>query len=253
MKNTQRNAENGHYIVRYPFNENISKLGESYSYALKRLLSQERALAKNPEHRKQYNEFMEVYEKLGHMSEDANCNIYDGNFLPHHSILKQSSLTTKLRVVFDASAKTSTGKSLNETLMIGPNIQEDLFSLLVRFWSHVFAFTADIEKMYLQIEVHEKDRKFQRILWRTDVNLPIKIFTLNTITYGTSAASFFATRSLKQLSQDVLEIYPKASTILSEDFYIDDVLSGADTINEAKNMIDELTQASNGLLIYPIL
>lgn len=176
------------------------QLGDSYGHALKRLLSLERNLAKNPEHRKQYNDFMKEYEDLGHMSEDKISDIHNGNFLSHHSVLKQSSLTTKLRVVFDASAKTSTGLSLNETLMVGPNIQEDR-----------------------QIEINEQDRKFQKILWRANPNLPIKIFTLNTVTYGTFAASFLATPSLKQLAQHVVDIFPKASMILTEDFYMDDV------------------------------
>ena len=56
-----------------------------------------------------------------------------GYFLPHHAVVKESSLTTKTRVVFDGSAKTSTGISLNETLMVGPTIQEDLFSIIARF------------------------------------------------------------------------------------------------------------------------
>ncbi|XP_051157420.1 uncharacterized protein LOC127279229 [Leptopilina boulardi] len=102
------------------------------------------------------------------MSENTTGSHLDGYFIPHHSIIKESSLTTKLRVVFDASAKTSTGKSLNDVLMVGPNVQEDLFSLLVRFRSHKYAITADIEKMYRQIIIHPKDRKYQKILWRDD-------------------------------------------------------------------------------------
>ena len=65
---------------------------------------------------------MKEYEELGHMAEDKTASIRNGYFLPHHSVIKQSSLTTKLRVVFDASAKTSTGVSLNDTLMVGPKV-----------------------------------------------------------------------------------------------------------------------------------
>lgn len=73
VRNTQRNPESGHYIVRLPFKENVGQLGESYGYALKRLLSQKRILAKNSNHRDQYNTFMKEYEELGHMSEDTNA------------------------------------------------------------------------------------------------------------------------------------------------------------------------------------
>ena len=149
-------------------------------------------LKKNPDHKDKYSAFLKEYKKLSHMSEDNSAFVSKGYFLPHHSVIKQSSLTTKLRVVFDASAKTSTGISLSETLRVGPNIQDDLFSLLVRFRSHPYAVTANIEKMYRQIKLHPSDRKFQKILWREDYRPPIKIVTLNTITYGTSSASFLA-------------------------------------------------------------
>ncbi len=67
-------------------------------------------------------------------------------YLPHHAVIKTGSSTTKVRVVFDASSKTATGVSLNDKLMVGPKLQEDLFCLLLRFRTHVVAFTADIEK-----------------------------------------------------------------------------------------------------------
>lgn len=68
-------------------------------------------------------------------------------YMPHHAVIKESSNTTKVRVVFDASAKTSNGVSLNDTLMVGPTIQGKLFSHLVRFRKYKFVITADIEKI----------------------------------------------------------------------------------------------------------
>jgi len=71
----------------------------------------------------------------------------DSFYLPHHCIFK-STQSNKIRVVFDASAKNSTGVSLNDTLMVGPTIQQDLFSILLRFCTFQFVFSADIVKMY---------------------------------------------------------------------------------------------------------
>ena len=98
------------------------------------------------------------------MSEGNSESINVGSFLPHHAVIKQSSLTTKVRLVFDESAKTSNGKSLNDTLIVGPNIQEKLFPLLIRFRSHAYALTADIEKIFRQIQVHPDDCKLLKIL-----------------------------------------------------------------------------------------
>lgn len=116
-----------------PFKANVGQLAESHEYALKHLLSQERILAKNSNYTDQYNALMKEYEEPGHMSEDINANVINGNYLAHHSVTKQSSLTTKLREIFYASAKTSTGLSLNDTFMVAPNVQDGLFSLIVLF------------------------------------------------------------------------------------------------------------------------
>lgn len=57
-------------------------------------------------------------------------------FLPHHAILKPSSTSTKLRVVYDASCKTSSGFSLNDTLMTGPKLQTNICDVLLQFRTH---------------------------------------------------------------------------------------------------------------------
>lgn len=132
---------------------------------------------------------MQEYIDLGHMSMVQN-DFIDGYYLPHHAVIKSSSSTTKVRVVFDASAKSRSGKSLNDILMTGPTIQDKIFEHLIRFRSHLFEITADIEKMYRQVLIHEDDRKFQPILWR--VNDKICTFELNRVTFGVSSAPFLA-------------------------------------------------------------
>lgn len=96
-KNTERDAKTGRYIVKLPFKENVKELGESYSQALKRFHSLERNLSKQPEQNIQYKAFLNEYINLGHMTEDNSSSSYDGYFLPHHSVIKQSSLTTKFK------------------------------------------------------------------------------------------------------------------------------------------------------------
>jgi len=83
---------------------------------------------------------MDEYLSLGHMQlvpEDDSSYDNTSNklifFLPHHAIFKESSTTTKTRIVFDASAKSTTGVSLNDMLMVGPTIQQDLISIVLRF------------------------------------------------------------------------------------------------------------------------
>lgn len=80
--------------------------------------------------------------------------------------------------------------------MVGPTVQEDLFSILIRFRIHPYIISADIGKMYRQVLVNPEQRSLQRILWRSNDKDPINTLELNTLTYGTASALFLATRYL---------------------------------------------------------
>jgi hypothetical protein len=96
------------------------------------------------------------------------------HYLPHRGVIKETSDTTKLRVVFDGSALSTTGVSLNDTLHTGPKLQDDLFEILLKFRSHQYVITGDIEKIY------------QLILWRNS-NGEVETYQLNIVTFGLSA------------------------------------------------------------------
>lgn len=173
LENTIRN-ETGRYIVKLPSNNLKNQLGNSYNIAKKRLFYLENKFAKNPTIKKAYSEFLNEYESLNHMSVVKHYDINnEGFFLPYHAILKEDKLTTKIRVVSDGSAKDSNGFSLNDSLMVGPTIQEDIFSIFTRFRTFPFVLTADLTKMNRQILVAPEDSFFQKILWRENPDEPI--------------------------------------------------------------------------------
>ncbi|XP_031358231.1 uncharacterized protein LOC116181921 [Photinus pyralis] len=234
-RHVTRNQQ-GRFVVSLPFLETRQSLGDSAQIAKRRFFSIERKLIQNPELRAQYRQFMQEYKDLNHMSELADDQDEDGYFLPHHCVTRQASTTTKLRVVFDGSAKTSNGVALNETLAVGPTIQSELFSIILRFRTYSVVLTADIEKMYRQILVAEADRKFQKIYWRDDHNAPIKAFKLNTVTYGTSSAPYLATKCLTELGKQAREQYPREAATICEDFYVDDLITGANSTEEANQL-----------------
>ena len=126
--------------------------------------------------------------------------------------------------------------------MTGPPLQNDLFSLLLRFRSHRIVFTADIEKMYRQILVHPEDTVYQKIMFRKNYNEPVKTFALNTVTYGTACAPYLAIRVLHQLANDEASSHPIAATILKRDFFVDDLVTGTSTREEAEFLTNDLMQ-----------
>lgn len=232
----------GRFIVRLPFADNPSCLGNSQIQAMKRFQSLEKKLKNDQNLQREYRKFMEEYESLGHMEKLRINDIPVTNyFIPHHCVLKPESTTTKLRVVFDASAKTSSGCSLNDILHKGPTVQSELFSILLRFRLHRFVFTADIEKMYRQILIHNDDSAYQLIIWRNNESENYQYFRLKTVTYGTTSAPYLATKCLQYLATQNETKYPLGAAVIKDDFYVDDCLSGANDITTAQEMQRQTT------------
>ncbi|XP_055623373.1 uncharacterized protein LOC129766803 [Toxorhynchites rutilus septentrionalis] len=231
----------GRFVVTLPKKPLIiEQLGESRTTAMRRFMGLERRLHANPELRNAYTDFIHEYQLLGHMKEVAVQTTKTVYYLPHHAVMKPESTTTKLRVVFDASCLTTTGVSLNDALMIGPVIQEDLINIIVRFCLHRYAVVADIAKMYRMIRVQPDDGALQRILWRDSPTDDIRTYELTTVTYGTACAPYLATKCLQQLADISEETHPTAAKILRRDFYMDDLLSGVDQIPQGKMVVSEL-------------
>ncbi|GFV74655.1 integrase catalytic domain-containing protein [Trichonephila clavipes] len=235
--------EDGRYVVRLPFHSSPSKLGDSRESAIRRFKSLEHSLIKKPAIYSQYRDFMQEYLTLGHM-ELVPKNDYakrEAYYLPHHAVLRDSS-TTKLRVVFDASAKSTSGYSLNDILMVGPRVQRDVYPILLSFRTFQIAVCADLEKMFRQIRISSEDTNWQRILWRDNPKETVKEYRLTTVTYGTSCAPYLSTRTLTQLAFDERERYPLASFATLHHFYVDDLLSGAATEKEAVELVWQLKE-----------
>lgn len=157
----------GRFVVRLPLLDGQG-LGESKNITLKRFHNVERRLSKMPDLKTEYVKFMRQYESLDHIRRIPSSIALDepSYFLPHHANLKESSSTTKVRIVFDASCKTSSGLSLNDIQMTGAKLQDNLFDIVLRFRTQRIALSADIVKMYRQILIHPDDQKYQRLLWR---------------------------------------------------------------------------------------
>ena len=87
------------------------------------------------------------------------------HYMPHHAVVRGDKETTKVRIVYDASAKVDGHPSLNDCLFVGPKFNQRILDILLRFRCYPIALTADIEKAFLMISVREKDRDALRFLW----------------------------------------------------------------------------------------
>ncbi|XP_062538203.1 uncharacterized protein LOC134206491 [Armigeres subalbatus] len=238
-----RNSE-GRYVVRLPVKEELlPSIGDTWNIAARRFSAVERRFRSDETLRKSYADFMEEYERLGHMEEVMTRVALPQYFLPHHAILRPDSSTTKIRVIFDGSSKSSNQLSLNDLLLTGPTVQPPMICTIINSRFHRFVMKADAEKMFRQILVHPEHRNLQQIAWRQEECKPLKIYRLNTVTYGTSCAPYLSTRVLNQLADDEGNDFPLAASIVKNDFYVDDLLTGANTIEalvEASTQLDGL-------------
>ena len=158
---------------------------------------------------------MEEYYKLGHMVQipQQEISAKPSYYLPHHGVLREDSLTTKLRAVFNGSALSTNGNSLNDIMHTGPNLSPNIVDVLTWIRTQPLVFSTEITKMYRQINVHPQDWNLQRILCVNDKG-QLTHFHLTTVTYGTRAAPYLAIRTLLQLVKDEGENYPIAKDSL---------------------------------------
>ncbi|XP_037930615.1 uncharacterized protein LOC119665466 [Teleopsis dalmanni] len=237
---THHNHE-GRFVVKLPFKEDTTVLGESMQMSMNRFFSHERRLLKNSELKKMYVDFMREYEHLGHMEKINQDDIMHPHYiLPHYCVIKADSTTTKLRVVFDASAKTSTGVLLNDIMHNGPVVQNELLSIFLRFRKPRFVFTTDIQKMYRQILIDPRDEYLQIIIWRESPEENLCYYKLKTVTYGTRATPYLATKCLHTLAREHTVKFPLGSATLSKHFYGNDGISGSDSLMETIATKDQL-------------
>lgn len=235
---THSRDETGRYIVHLPFKTNgPPNLGSNQELAFQRLKSLTKRLDKNPSVKTLYQENLQTYLDAGHMVVAEKPTDY---LLVHHGVYKETSSTTKLRVVFDPNTKGTNNQSLSDSLMVGPKLQSDIGDLLIAFRLNAIALTSDIQCMYRSIWLAKPDRSYQHILWHDNVsNLPIE-YELTTVTFGLPSSPYQAQRVLKQLVTDEGEKYPLAASVVDKDIYVDDIITGGKNVSEVLALRNQL-------------
>lgn len=234
---THSRLSNGRYVVRLPFKRGPPiDIGRSQVIAERMLNCLTRKFTFNPAHASDYSEFLREYESLGHMRRvvEAGQSPEQHVYIPHHPVIRDSSLSTRLRVVFNVSCATSNGSSLNDHLLVGPKLQADLPAVIIQWRQYKYVYSADITKMYRQILVDPRDVNYQRILWQPSAAEPPSEYQLLTVTYGTACALFLALCVIKQLVYDDGHKFPEASEILLNQIYVDNILFGDHEINRLR-------------------
>ncbi|XP_045453524.1 uncharacterized protein LOC123662768 [Melitaea cinxia] len=232
--------------IKVPLQQVNFELGESFHLAYTRFLNLEKRLHMDPTLFYQYKNFIDQYVELNH-GEYCDINSYDMSkdpvyFLPHHAVIKQNAVTTKLRAVFDGSMQTNKKISLNDILLNGPVVQKDLFDILIAFRLESYFFICDIKKMFRCIDLDPSYRPLQNILWSESPEQDIRCIQLKTVIYGLKSSSYLATRCLIELAARYKDQFPLASSILENNTYVDDILANSCSEEQLLRMQTELIQ-----------
>nr|XP_024219400.1 uncharacterized protein LOC112211609 [Halyomorpha halys] len=208
FSSTHSRDEAGRFTVKLPFSGSPPVLNDSKYRALNRFKNLERKFEKDRALHIEYSKVIQEYSDKRYISRaitPGKC------YLPHHAVLKDSS-STKLRIVFDASAAPSNG-SLNDHLLTGPKLQRDIKDVMLAFRKPRVAISADICQMYQQIKLDPEDCAFQHF-YRFRNTDALTEYKFDRLSFGLSCSPFLAMRVLKQLVLDDGENYPETSRAL---------------------------------------
>ena len=215
-------------------------LGDSLSIARRRFLSMEKIVVRL-EVKNQYIDLIKEFLSLCQMEvvppNEIDIKPADSFYLPHNFVTKSDSTTTKLRVVFDAFAKSTSNTSLNRNLMVGPRIQSDFSDILLRLRFHEIVLSADIAKLYRQVALDRPDQDFHHVLWRETEKEPLQHLRMTRVCYGITSAGYNSTRSAVELAKTAPA---KVHEVIENDMYVDDLLTGCSSIPDARTLQNTL-------------
>lgn len=232
--NTFRRDCTGRFVVTIPRKLNAEPLGNSYRIAKACFLHVEKKMQRLPELKIKYKEVMDDYIRTGNMIRadplyDPSGRVY---YMPHHPINFKEDSKGKFRVVFNASAASSNGTSFNDQQRSGPKLQADLLEIFLKFRLKRFGLTADIKQMFRQVRVAQEEWNFQRVFWRDESDKPLQEYVITVVSWGMTSAGYNSVRALRQCAIDGQTQFPLGARITLNDFYFDDMLSGAHSEEE---------------------
>ena len=230
--------QQGRYCVRLPWKEPHPLLPDNFDLSKRRLFNLLKRLQSTPNILSQYDAIIRDQMKSGiveTVTTPGDGPIGRVHYIPHHAVVREDKQTTKLRIVYDASARNG-GPSLNDCLYTGPTFGQNILDILLRFRLYRVAVTADIEKAFLMVSVAAENRDALRFLWVEDINSPLsRLVTLRfaRVVFGVSSSPFLLNATL----QHHTERYRSSDSLFVDMFirsiYVDDLTSGADTEEEA--------------------
>ena len=229
------------YQVGLTFKTQPSGLNNNRHVAAKQFQQQERRFVREPNYGEGYRNAMQELIESGDV-ELCPTPLPDGNgyFLPHSCVTREDKATTKVRIVFNGSSKSKGNFSLNDFLHTGPNANHDILSILLAFRQRPVAVSADVRKMYLNIQIREEDRDYLRFLWRPSSEEPVREYRFVSLPFGIRDAPFVAQETVEEHVQQYEQQNPEAVKMLVEQRYMDDIFGSVENSTEGRTIVTSM-------------
>ena len=223
------------YIVPMLWIDSNVSLPNNYYSSLAQFKSLERRLSKDPELRERYAETIREDIRKGYVvtvePHDPRKRSDREWYLPHHPVVNPNK-PGKVRRVLNGASKFH-GTSLNKSLLVGPDLLQNLIFVLLRFRQHKYAVSADIEGMFLQVGVLARDQISLRFLWREDTTSDVVVHQYTRHIFGARDSPTCANFALRKTATDNMSTHPEAASVVNEKFYMDDYLDSFENVTQA--------------------
>ena len=236
----------GRYQVQLPFKEDHELLPDNFALCKSRLVSLLKRLQSKPEVLKHYDDVIRDQQKQGivePVEQGVNNGVGKVHYIPHHEVIRVDKDTTKLRIVYDASARSGKNSlSLTNCLYAGPPLSPLIYDILLRFRVHKTALIGDIEKAFLNVSVHPEDRDYLRFLWVDDVTSShpnLQVYRFARVAFGVSSSPFLLNATIHHHFTSA-DISKKFAERVLKSLYVDDFVGGDDSDNSVFEMYENL-------------
>ncbi|XP_028409237.1 uncharacterized protein LOC114531819, partial [Dendronephthya gigantea] len=232
LKNVRYDEVQQRYQVGLPWKDGCMPETNGYTQCVKRLNNVYSRLKAEPELLSEYDHVIQQQLQTGIIEQVFNStDLGVTHYLPHHGVIQREKLTTKLRVVFDGSAKHGDATlSINECLEKGPNLVPYLFDILIKFRGFPIGIASDVEKAFHQIEIAPKDRRMLRFLWFDDITKDhpeIIHYQFCRLVFGLTPSPAILSTVIEQHLESQMEEHPEMVSLLKDSFYVDDMIGGS--------------------------
>ena len=237
----QRSLE-GWYETGLMWKSGIKELPNNETGSKARLKKLVQRLERKPELFDKYEEILKDQEEQGIIEKVpegvSGAPSRKEFYLPHREVVRESAESTKVRIVYDASARADDkSPSLNDCLETGTPLQMKIWDILTRNRLQAVMLSGDVKQAFLQIRIKEDDRDVLRFHWMRERDTQkLEVYRFTRVLFGCNQSPFLLCATLEKHLKECEDEFPAEVAEMKRSIYVDDILLGGDSIDTVQHL-----------------